>query len=188
MPIEKQARLETYDNPIEDYMEMALQFGYVALFGSSFPLIALLALLEIALEIRVDAWKLCYVSRRPNPFQSENIGIWKSIIIIIASLGTVVNSAIIVFTSGILKEYSLSQRFMCFIILEHFFILGSVIYRHFIPTCPPEVNQALKWNKRLIKEKSIGKIEALLENSFQERAWNQSSSFFLLKKDISYQE
>ena len=54
-PVEKNSKLSAYESPLDDYMEMANQFGYVALFGSSFALVPLLALIEITIEIRVDA-------------------------------------------------------------------------------------------------------------------------------------
>ena len=41
--------------------EMVIQFGYCTLFVAAFPLAPLMAFVNNAIEIRVDAWKLCQV-------------------------------------------------------------------------------------------------------------------------------
>ena len=61
----------------EDYLEMFIQFGYVVLFSSAFPLAALCALLNNVIEIRSDAFKLCTNLRRPFGERVENIGTWQ---------------------------------------------------------------------------------------------------------------
>ena len=43
----------------------ALQFGYVTMFSSAFPLAPVFAFLNNIFEIRVDAAKLCFFYRRP---------------------------------------------------------------------------------------------------------------------------
>ena len=48
--VEMESKLEVYESPLDDYMEMVIQFGYVALFGASLPFIATLAFIEILLE------------------------------------------------------------------------------------------------------------------------------------------
>ena len=56
---------------------MFIQFGYVVLFSSAFPLAALCALLNNVIEIRSDAFKLCTNLRRPFGERVENIGTWQ---------------------------------------------------------------------------------------------------------------
>jgi hypothetical protein len=41
--------------------EMVIQFGYCTLFVAAFPLAPLMAVVNNAIESRVDAWKLCQV-------------------------------------------------------------------------------------------------------------------------------
>ncbi len=45
--------------------EMIIQLGYVNLFAAAFPFMAALALLNNLLEIRVDAYKLLKLTKRP---------------------------------------------------------------------------------------------------------------------------
>lgn len=56
---------------------MLSQLGYVCLFSSAFPLAAMAALLGNLLELRGDAFKLCFVLQRPFGRRVSNIGTWQ---------------------------------------------------------------------------------------------------------------
>jgi len=56
---------------------MLIQFGYVILFSSAYPLAGLFALLNNLIEIRGDAFKLCHIHRRPFGQRVNSIGIWQ---------------------------------------------------------------------------------------------------------------
>lgn len=62
---------------LQDYQEMFIQFGYVVLFSSAFPLAAMCALINNIVEIRSDALKLCTGLQRPFGQRVENIGQWQ---------------------------------------------------------------------------------------------------------------
>lgn len=62
---------------LDEYLEMFLQFGYVFLFSSVFPLAAVWALLNNITEIRSDAFKMCRVFQRPFAESAANIGAWQ---------------------------------------------------------------------------------------------------------------
>lgn len=51
-----------------------LQFGFVTLFASAFPLAALLAFINNVIEMRSDLFKLTYALQRPHASRAENIG------------------------------------------------------------------------------------------------------------------
>ena len=57
-PVEKQSKLEDYEEPLDDYMEMVILYGNVVMFSAACPILPLLALILIVVEIRLDAWKL----------------------------------------------------------------------------------------------------------------------------------
>lgn len=63
-------------NTYEDYLEMYIQFGYVVLFASVAPLAAAAALLNNFIEIRLDAFKLCKIYKRPLAKRAKNTGAW----------------------------------------------------------------------------------------------------------------
>ncbi|XP_077868083.1 anoctamin-10-like [Saccoglossus kowalevskii] len=75
--IEKQSDMYVYEGTFDDYLELFLQFGYVFLFSSVYPLAALWALLNNIVELRTDAFKLCTVFQRPFAHRTTGIGAWQ---------------------------------------------------------------------------------------------------------------
>lgn len=93
--------MQIYESPLDDYMECVINFGFVVLFSSSFMLCPLLCIILLLVEIRVDAWKLTNLTRRPFPEQASSIGIWLEILQGLAITGVISNTGIIVFTATI---------------------------------------------------------------------------------------
>ena len=56
---------------------MFIQFGYVTLFSSAFPLAAACAFVNNVIEIRSDAFKLCMTFQRPFGQRVNSIGTWQ---------------------------------------------------------------------------------------------------------------
>ena len=56
--------LDPYED-FDDYLEMVIQFGYITLFASAFPLAAALSLASNVLELGSDLFKLSFLCRRP---------------------------------------------------------------------------------------------------------------------------
>lgn len=100
------------------FADMVLQYGYLTLFITIQPSIALLALIENLIAIRLDAWNLCTISRRPHVTITENIGYWDELMTGMGSIALVSNVAIFCFTSNVLNEYSLRDQCLIFIIIE----------------------------------------------------------------------
>jgi anoctamin-10 len=58
---------------------MFIQFGYVFLFSSVYPMAAFWAVLNNVLEIRADAFKLCCLYQRPMGRRVKDTGAWQVI-------------------------------------------------------------------------------------------------------------
>ncbi|GFO46290.1 anoctamin [Plakobranchus ocellatus] len=146
IPILTQAEVESemkkYDGTLEDYLEMVIQFGYVTLFSSAFPLAALCALVNNVIEIRSDAFKLCITHQRPFGQQVESIGIWQDVLMVMSVLAVTVNCALIS-TSGLVARFfpDLTTGVYCiiFIAVEHLLITGKFILYRSIPDFPNTV-------------------------------------------------
>ena len=85
-----------YDNiegPIEDYVELTLQFGYVTMFTAVYPFAPLISFAFNTLQIWMDGHKLLKLHRRPLPLEVRNIGIWEDIFQILSKIGCVTNVA-----------------------------------------------------------------------------------------------
>lgn len=54
--------VQEFDSTFDEFNEMAVQFGYLALFAPAFPLAPLFAFINNIFEIRIDAIKFCILS------------------------------------------------------------------------------------------------------------------------------
>ncbi|KAJ3894824.1 calcium-activated chloride channel-domain-containing protein [Lentinula edodes] len=70
----------TPSNLSTDYSEMVIQFGYVVLWSTIFPLAPFFALLNNVLEMRKDAFRIANHERRPIPERTESIGPWLDVL------------------------------------------------------------------------------------------------------------
>ncbi|KAG1704462.1 Anoctamin-1 [Nymphon striatum] len=87
-----------------EYLEMVLQFGFVTIFVSAFPLAPVFALLNNILEIRLDAYKFVTTLRRPVSQRAKSIGIWYRILDSIGKLSVLTNACIIAFTTNVIPR------------------------------------------------------------------------------------
>ncbi|CAM4777756.1 unnamed protein product [Rotaria magnacalcarata] len=98
---EKDKELEDFHSTtlLDEYLELAIQFGFVTLFVVAFPLAPLFALLNNLIGIRLDAWKFLSKFKRAIPFKASDIGIWEDVIVCVSYLAVVTNAAVIAWTS-----------------------------------------------------------------------------------------
>ena len=61
---------------VNEYLEMVIQFGFITIFVSAFPLAPLFAFLNNVLELRIDARNLLVQHRRPTAKRVRSIGVW----------------------------------------------------------------------------------------------------------------
>ena len=111
--VEVEGSQTPYEGTFEDYLEMFIQFGYVTLFSSAYPLAGLCALLNNLIEVRSDAFKLCFIHQRPFTqrvqvrtrwevewriicnLSLQNIGCWQTAMEVMGVIGVLVNCALI---------------------------------------------------------------------------------------------
>ena len=127
----------------DDYSEIVLQYGFVVLFVSAFPLVPLFALLNNALEIHVDAYKLTNVFRRAKPYQACNIGQWAVFMDLQSSLSILTNVGIIVFTSGYIGG-TMASKWALFVVFEHVLMAARMAIAEGVEDVP-------KWVQHLSK-------------------------------------
>ncbi|ERL93937.1 hypothetical protein D910_11223 [Dendroctonus ponderosae] len=87
-----------------EYLEMVLQYGFVTLFVTAFPLAPLFALINNVLEMRLDAKKFMKYFRRPVPQRVKNIGVWYQVLTVIGRIAIVSNAMIIAFSSNFIPR------------------------------------------------------------------------------------
>lgn len=90
-----------FDGTIDDYLELAITFGFLTLFSITFPGAGLLSFLCCLFEIYVDSYKLKHMVRRPIPQAAQSIGVWYSIFNAIALAAIFTNATILTFAANI---------------------------------------------------------------------------------------
>ena len=85
---------------IEHNILLVVQFGFITVFVAAFPLAPLFALINNIVEIRLDARKFICSTRRPVGQQAKNIGIWFSILEVLAHLAVISNVIAAVYSAS----------------------------------------------------------------------------------------
>jgi hypothetical protein len=159
---EKESFWDDYDSTFDDFNEMLIQFGYLALFSPVFPLASVLALINNILEIRVDAGKLCRSMRRPVWLAQEDIGSWYTVMLVLGFVAVLTNATMVTFVgktmvdegseedlgglSARVKSWSLWATAMA---IEHSILVLRVAVLLAVPELPGWVvkaEQVLKWH------------------------------------------
>jgi len=180
-----EAELEAYDS-FDDYIEMVIQFGYVSLFASAYPLAAFCAIFANIVEIRSDLWKLTHLSRRMTPVRTNDIGMWKLSLTAIAWLSSTTNLIIFAFTSSQLRQWlpdyyvsdaagnsmpktstDAHEILLVILLIEHCLIILSILGRNALPRVPAsvriEVQKRLWYNEKLASEARNRERQAVAE-------------------------
>lgn len=90
----------------DDYMEIMIQFGYVTLFASAYPLASLIMAGAVWMEIRSDIYKLTYLCQKPLAIERiYTIGVWKRILQVMVWCSCLTNCLLFGFTSDQMMHY-----------------------------------------------------------------------------------
>ncbi len=100
----RQTLLEPYES-FDDWQEIIIQYGYIVLFASVFPMGPLLSWLANEIERHHDLFKLKYVSQRPIP--RKVLGPWTNILHAITLMAVLTNSALVSISSDQLSSIGL---------------------------------------------------------------------------------
>lgn len=87
-----------------EYLDVVIQFGFVTLFVTAFPLAPVFALINSLLEVRVDAYNFVVAMRRPLPERARDLGVWLKIIDAISKTAVLTNAFVIAFTSDFIPR------------------------------------------------------------------------------------
>jgi hypothetical protein len=132
---EKYAFTEELDGTFGDYMEMIIQYSFLALFGLAFPIAFLMALGNNIAEIQVDKIKLFEHTRRPIPQPAAHIGTWFFILEFISFASIFVNAGLICFTSDSID----SSRIQAFTMILIACLAVKYLAQFFIPDEPEKI-------------------------------------------------
>ncbi|XP_069505094.1 anoctamin-8 isoform X2 [Ambystoma mexicanum] len=143
---EVESCMKTYEDTFQDYQEMFIQFGYVVLFSSAFPLAAVCALANNVIEIRSDAFKLCTGLQRPFGQRVESIGQWQNVMEAMGVIAIIVNCYLIGQCGQLQRLFpwlSPETAVILIVVLEHFAMLLKYIIHVAIPDIPAWVAEEM---------------------------------------------
>ncbi|KAJ8611263.1 hypothetical protein CTAYLR_004169 [Chrysophaeum taylorii] len=141
--------LETYEGTFDDYAEIVLQMGLVSMFSLGLYLVPFFAASEVLLQLRIDAYKLCALTRRPDPVPAESVGNWAVLMDTMGLLAVFVNSGIIVFTTRSFDQYAFAQRILLWFVIEHVLMCAKIV-THISTVESEELNQVRKRQKVVV--------------------------------------
>ena len=97
---------DCFDNSSDVFwFAVCMQFGYVMLFSTVWPLIPLFAWTNNVYEVRGDVLRLCYASRRPLPRKATDLGRWESFFVFVVIISAVVTTGLISVSTGHLESF-----------------------------------------------------------------------------------
>lgn len=96
----EESKLDDYENTVEDYGEVVVQFGFIVLFGLTYPPATLVCLLNNLIEVRSDLFKTLFLMKRVPSDQAADIGIWTDMLRLIRSFAIWTNAGLLAFTSN----------------------------------------------------------------------------------------
>ncbi|XP_077331551.1 anoctamin-8 isoform X2 [Lithobates pipiens] len=136
---EVESCMKKYEDTFQDYQEMFVQFGYVVLFSSAFPLAAVCALVNNIIEIRSDAFKLCSGFQRPFGRRVDGIGQWQNVMEAMGVIAIIVNCYLIGQCGQLqrlLPSLGPESAIIYIVVLEHFALLLKYVIHVAIPDIP----------------------------------------------------
>lgn len=157
---EQEFTMESYDpmqGTLDDYAELAIQYGYTTLFVAAFPLAPLLAYVSNIIEIRTDASKLLYVYRRAVPSGAEDIGTWMLILQTMTIMAVITNAGVVAFTMDLFDDAEVVYRWVFFVCFQYFGFFLMAYFSFVVEDVPEEVQIQLQ-RQQFIVDKVIRQI------------------------------
>lgn len=146
--LEKHVKKENLgDFTLSEYTEKVIIFGFLMLFAASFPLAPLMALVTTALDIRIDAWRLLWIYKRPVAHMAQDIGTWYTILTFMNFCGVVSNAFLVAFTSTWGNSFNSTEQVWIVVGFEHIALIIMFIFAYIVPDTPADV--ALKKRKKM---------------------------------------
>lgn len=161
-----EADLELYDVQA-DYLEMILQFGYLALFSPVWPLVPIGFLVNNWFELRSDFIKICHGSQRPDPVRADSIGPWIESLEFLTWAGTISTATIVhIFGDPITFGGHLFRRGewwslpLTVFLSEHVYMLFRAVVRHVLHRIGSEQIRRERRERYVMRKQFLAELEA----------------------------
>jgi len=148
-PAEQEYTLDKYDKlmgTLKDFAELSIQFGYVTLFVTAFPIAPALAWFANYIQIGVNARKLLFEAQRAMPSGLQDIGAWQGIFETLAGVAVITNAGLVVFTSNKFDHwgFTTAQEVWIFIIMQYLVFGVMRFFANLVEDVPFDVQVQIK--------------------------------------------
>jgi anoctamin-10/anoctamin-7 len=167
--VERDFTLGDFDDLLgtfDKYSVDAVTYGYLTMFITAYPLASLMVLIQNFINIRVDAFCMCNLFRRPVARQAQDTGSWQKVYEFLGFAAVVVNSALVAFTGTYCIEYKPETRVWVFIGMCVLLMTAKYAAMSFVDDVPKEVVIQLK-RQDFIISKVINEIPD--DNSWKDK-------------------
>ena len=158
---------------VDEYMEINVQFGYLALFSVAFALIPLIAICNNMIEIVIDRKKLINYTRRPLQLSAKNNGIFTLNLEVVAFWAIFTNLGIICFT--IEAFGSGEDRYIGFLWTNVGFYILRFILQELIPD-ESEFTYNIRMRHKIIVERTLARFNRPDDNVDDEEVKSEEDS------------
>jgi len=162
--LDNEIELDEYEGVLFDYAQVAVTFGYIAWFASACPGSSIVAFCIAIVQIRVDAYKLCYLTQRPFPLPADSIGGWYIYLKILARGSVVVNAMNVIVIRALASQAEMADIPMDNW-LHHLYLLTMTMVIFYVLSLIAGIFDSTDRNT-LRYVKSIQKRQEFLQNKY----------------------
>lgn len=157
------------DGTIDDYMELAVQFGYLTLFALAFPLSTSLAFIGLWLEMLTDKLKVVKLVRRSVPMATKDIGTWQGIFSGISIIAIFSNTALFCFTAPTFNSTNevTSTQYITFGVICMVLLLFRSQIESWIPDLPEKYEVLQARHEYVVSRVLRGEVEENIEEEIE---------------------
>ena len=155
----REAQMQPFNSTAEDYLEVVLQYGFMALFCSVFPFAPLLAFVVNTVEIRVDAMKYVHRVQRPFATPARTIGAWEKIMGLFTLAAIPLNAYVICILSPFVDDVGLpsdeAHRWQYFAYMQYILVglAGAIMLSRSSTT--PDIVLKMEVKQRLLQDQAV---------------------------------
>ena len=182
--------LKPQHDSFPEYIQAVVQFAYVCAFSVVLPITPLIVLINYMACMRLDAYKVCRVRRRPLSEKTGGIGVWEHLLHIVVVISVLTNCWLMGFTHSqflwIGESLGYIGLFGLVVCAEHVMLLIKYVMHSTCSTLPKSVSDEIRREQHLqAMQRNVTLQEKKRRSQFQKTASSRSHSIFDSAKSVT---
>jgi len=173
---------------------MVIEFGYLTLFASAYPLACAIAVVAHEVEVRSDCIQIARVFRKPRVVRTDNIGTWNMLLTCIVWLSALTNCLLFGYSSGQMmqwfpsffyidsdgeEEFAQNKGWIVVFIVfgfERFLLCCGLLFNVLIPKVPEIILDKVE-HRNYLKSQEARKLRLLQKTSESDKDCKEDDIF-----------